>query len=304
MRQDQPAAASVPRTTAETTPEGPPGPAASIDRRRALRAAAALAIAAVPISACEAHDRSTAAAYHPGHEGGARSARRATAGPTGPAPASGSGAPAAGESARGLLGLPPEVTNGPRDRPNVALTFHGQGDPAQVRALLDALERGGARATVLAVGSWLETAPELARRILDGGHELGNHTQNHLDLTSLSATDAFDEINACAAVLRRLSGSIGTWFRPSMTQHATPTIQAQAARAGYATCLSYDLDSLDNTDPGAPAVTRTVADAVGHGSIVSMHCGHAGTVEAIPAILANLRERGLRPVTMTELVAR
>jgi peptidoglycan/xylan/chitin deacetylase (PgdA/CDA1 family) len=302
---------------ATTTVDQPPPPGASLGRRGALKAAAALAIAAVPVAACEpdGHHPGTAAAGRnrsagqvrhdpaaPGPVGGgAATATPLASGPAGSADA----APAPGASGAPTgPALPPEVTNGPRDRPNVALTFHGQGDPAQVRALLGELEQGGARATVLAVGSWLETAPELAKRILDGGHELGNHTQNHLDLASMGPTDAFNEISACAAVLRRLSGSIGTWFRPSQTQHATPTIQAQAARVGYATCLSYDLDSLDNTDPGAQAVTRTVAGAVANGSIISMHCGHPGTVAAIPTILELLHERGLRPVTMSELVAR
>jgi peptidoglycan/xylan/chitin deacetylase (PgdA/CDA1 family) len=197
-----------------------------------------------------------------------------------------------------------EVTHGPRDKPAVALTFHGEGDEAQARALLDELERGGARVTVLAVGSWLSAQPAIARRILDGGHELGNHTQNHLAIAEMEAADVYDEINGCAAVLRRLTGSIGSWFRPSSTLHATETIRAQAARVGYPTCLSYDVDSLDFTDPDPDpaAVVQAVTDPVGNGSIVSMHFGHAATVAAIPEVLDRLRQRGLRPVTMTELM--
>jgi peptidoglycan/xylan/chitin deacetylase (PgdA/CDA1 family) len=102
--------------------------------------------------------------------------------------------------------------------------------------------------------------------------------------------------------LRRITGSIGRWFRPSQTQHSTAAIRAQAARAGYATCLSYDVDSLDYTDPGAAAVVRTTVQGAQPGSIVSLHFGHTGTVEAIPELIAGLRARGLRPVTMTELV--
>jgi peptidoglycan/xylan/chitin deacetylase (PgdA/CDA1 family) len=199
--------------------------------------------------------------------------------------------------------LPAEVTHGPRDRPKVALTFHGQGEPAQVRALLDELEKGGARVTVLAVGSWLQAQPAMARRILDGGHELGNHTQNHAAIASMDATHAFAEINSCAQELKKLTGSIGTWFRPSQTQYSTETIRAQATRVGYPTCLSYDLDSLDYTDPAAPAVVTTVTKGIQNGSIVSLHFGHAVTVAAIPQVLDRLRQRGLTPVTMTELVS-
>ena len=119
----------------------------------------------------------------------------------------------------------------------------------------------------------------------------------------MDAGHAFAEIDQCAQLLKRLTGSIGTWFRPSQTQHATPLVQAQATRAGYPTCLSYDLDSLDYTDPAPAAVVSTVAKSVRNGSIVSLHFGHATTVSAMPQILDHLRERGLRPVTVTELMS-
>lgn len=258
----------------------------SIDRRTALRAAAALALGAVPVAGCGAGPAPDVTAT----EAASDVASAGTATPSG-VPRGGSGP------------LPAEVTHGPRDRPKVALTFHGQGNPAQVRALLEELERGGARVTVLAVGGWLQDQPAMARRILDGGHELGNHTQNHLAIASMDPSRALAEITDCAAVLKRLTGSIGTWFRPSQTQHCTEMIRAQAAKAGYPTCLSYDLDSLDYTDPGADAIVRTVGGRIRNGSIVSLHCGHSDTVAAIPRILDRLRQRGLRPVTMRNLMS-
>jgi peptidoglycan/xylan/chitin deacetylase (PgdA/CDA1 family) len=202
-----------------------------------------------------------------------------------------------------LGALPPEVVNGPRDRPNVGLTFHGQGDPALVKELLTELGNGGAHVTVLAVGSWLAAEPSMARLILDGGHELGNHTQNHRAIADMTATQAFAEVNLCAQTIKKLTGSIGTWFRPSQTVHATATIQAQATKVGYPTCLSYDLDSLDYTDPGPDTVVHNTLSAVQNGSIVSLHFGHKGTVTAMPALLDGLRQKGLHAVTMTELMS-
>lgn len=199
--------------------------------------------------------------------------------------------------------LPPEIATGPTDVPAVALTFHGQGDPVLANRLLDEVATGGARITVLAVGSWLDAQPETARRILHDGHELGNHTQNHLALASLPPEAVHTEIAACADGLRRLTGSIGTWFRPSQTRASTPVIRDQAAKVGYRTVLSYDLDSLDYTDPPPAEVVSTVLGAAHPGAVVSLHLGHPVTVTALPAILAGLRQRGLRPVTMTELMA-
>ena len=169
--------------------------------------------------------------------------------------------------------------------------------------LLAEAERAGARVTVLAVGTWLEQYPQMARRILGGGHELGNHTLHHLDIAALDGSGAYAEIAGCALRLRALTGLIGRWFRPSQTRYATALIERTARKAGYRTCVSYDVDSLDYTDPGPEAVMATVLGSVQPGSIVSLHLGHPGTVTALPAILRGLAGRGLRPVTLTGLLS-
>jgi len=215
----------------------------------------------------------------------------------------GGGVPAADALPRLAAGLPFEISHGPRGNPAVALTFHGQGDPAIAKALLAEAARADAKVTVLAVGSWLDEQPEMARLILDGGHELGNHTQTHRSISTMDSDAAYQEITRCAQRLKQLTGSTGRWFRPSQAEDCTATVAAAARRAGYSHCLGYDLDSLDYTDPGPDAVTRTVLDAVRPGSVVSLHFGHSGTVAALPAILDGLHRRGLRAVTTSELLS-
>ncbi|MFF9014651.1 polysaccharide deacetylase family protein [Streptomyces sp. NPDC014870] len=253
------------------------------DRRGALRAGAAAALAGAAAgaltTACGTETR--------------------PAPPRDPAPAP---RPPEAPAPRRFPGLPVEITDGPPARPQVALTFHGQGDPALARALLAEAEKGGARVTVLAVGEWLDAHPDLARRVLDGGHDLGNHTQRHLDVNAMTEDEAHAEIAACATRLRRLTGSIGTWFRPSRTQHAGEAVRRAARRAGYPHVLSYGVDSLDHTSPGGPAVVRNVTARVRAGSVVSLHFGYPDTLAALPPLLAELDRRGLRAVTTTELL--
>jgi len=198
--------------------------------------------------------------------------------------------------------LGPQVVHGSRNRAQVALTFHGQGPVSMADAVLAEAERAGARVTVLAVGTWLEQYPQMARRILRGGHDLGNHTMHHLDIAAMDASGAYAEIAACAMRLRALTGSICRWFRPSQTRYATPLIERAARRVGYQTCVSYDVDSLDYTDPGPDAVVSTVLGSVRPGSIISLHLGHPGTVTALPAIVQGLARRRLHPVTLTEML--
>jgi peptidoglycan/xylan/chitin deacetylase (PgdA/CDA1 family) len=249
-----------------------------MQRRAALRAVTALSLGAV--AGCSP-------AASPGS-------------PSAPASSGASASPAASPTADAL---PDEVRHGPRDRPRIALTFHGQGHPRLVTALLDELGRGGAHVTVLAVGTWLAANPDLGRRLLADGHELGNHTQHHADIKTMTPQLAYAEIRDCGQAVRAVAGSIGRWFRPSQTRYATPTVKAAARRAGYPTCLSYDVDPRDFTDPGASAIVSATLAAVRPGSIVSLHCGHRGTVAAIAPLLAGLHARNLRPVTAADLFA-
>ncbi|WP_033331179.1 polysaccharide deacetylase family protein, partial [Streptomyces novaecaesareae] len=200
-------------------------------------------------------------------------------------------------------GTPVEVVYGPRTGKNVALTFHGSGDPKLATALLEIAEQRGAKLTVMVVGSWLDQQPQMARRILDGGHELGNHTQNHLNISAMTPDQARAEIAQCADRLQRLTGSIGRWFRPSATQYATPMVREQAKAVGYEHVLSFDVDPRDYSDPSAAELQRRVLNSVRGGSVVALHMGHQCTVDALPAILDGLAKAGLKPVTASQLCA-
>lgn len=184
----------------------------------------------------------------------------------------------------------------------MALTFHGAGDPAITRDVVREFASAGAAMTVMAIGTWLAEDPATAKLLLDGGHELGNHTWSHPSMSRLGARAAQVEVARAAEELRALTGSPGRWFRPSGTARSTPTIQTAAAAAGYGACLLYDVDPLDYTDPGAASVEDALLGKVQNGSIVSLHLGHAGTRDALPAVLDGLRQRGLAVVTVSQLL--
>lgn len=218
-----------------------------------------------------------------------------------PSPGTSSSASPAPAAASPVALVQPEVSQAPAVTDAVALTFHGDGSPELAEALLAEAEKADARLTVLAVGRWLANYPQMAERVLKGGHELGNHTENHLDIDAMSASQAYDEIEQCARRLEQLTGSRGRWFRQSQAQHANSVVRAAATRAGYGTLLSYDLDPLDYTDPGSTRIVNNVLDKVRGGDVVSLHLGHTETVSALPVILSGLKQRGLRAVTASEL---
>jgi peptidoglycan/xylan/chitin deacetylase (PgdA/CDA1 family) len=183
----------------------------------------------------------------------------------------------------------------------VALTFHGAGDPALARQLLALLAARHVTMTVMAVGNWLSANPTMATAILVGGHELGNHTWTHPVLSDLGETGVRSEIQQCRDLLIRLTGQPGAYFRQSSAQNSTPLIRSVAGSLGYRTCLSYDIDGLDWTDPSPATVRRAVSTAAA-GSVVSLHLGHPVTITALPGILDDLAARGLTPVTASRLL--
>ncbi|HEX3906466.1 MAG TPA: polysaccharide deacetylase family protein [Mycobacteriales bacterium] len=195
-----------------------------------------------------------------------------------------------------------EITSGHRSSGQVALTFHVAGDPAVVSAVLKAARRQNAHLTMLVVGTWLAQNPRFARQILAAGHDLGNHTWSHPVLADDDPDATRLEIVKCRDLLTRLTGNGGRWFRPSGTPHATPLMLRASGAAGYPTSLSYDVDPLDYTDPGAAAVVSRVLSSAHGGSIVSLHTLFPGTAEALPHVISGLRARGLEPVAASRLL--
>lgn len=78
-------------------------------------------------------------------------------------------------------------------------------------------------------------------------------------------------------------------------------MKKQALKVGYEHCLSYDLDPRDYADPGAEVIQRRMLGSIKPGSIVALHMGHQGTVDALPAVLEALQQRGLSAVTASQL---
>ena len=198
--------------------------------------------------------------------------------------------------------LSPDISHGPRGGKKVALTFHGAGDPKIATDLLNILSTSGTHVTVFAVGTFLKSNPEFAKKILDSGHDLGNHTMSHTQMKTISAKRVDSEISECAALLKKLTGNHGAFFRPSGTQYSTPLIRKTAQKYGYKNCISYDVDSLDYQDPGKAAVISNINKGIKGGSIISLHFGHQNTIDALPTVIKNIKTKGFEPVTLSELI--
>ncbi|WP_240778090.1 polysaccharide deacetylase family protein, partial [Nonomuraea basaltis] len=205
-----------------------------------------------------------------------------------------------------------ETGQGPRSlrmpARTVALTFDDGPDPEWTPRLLDVLKRHGARATFFAVGARVAENPALARRIVDEGHELGNHTYAHADLTDVPAWRLSMEVSLTQKAIAGATGVHTRLMRPpySSTPSAVTAAQWQAIRAlggdGYVVVLA-DLDTRDWSRPGTEQIVRTGTPARARGAIVMLHDSggdRSQTVEAVDRLLTRLGERGYRATTLTE----
>lgn len=120
-------------------------------------------------------------------------------------------------------GSPPRSPTAPATGPGSRSPSTARATPPSPGRSSARPRRPAARVTVLAVGSWLDTYPDLARRVLDGGHDLGNHTQRHIDVNAMTETEALAEIEACATRLRRLH---------RLDRHLVPALPHPARRPG------------------------------------------------------------------------
>ena len=192
----------------------------------------------------------------------------------------------------------------------VALTFDDGPDPEWTPAILDILKARGVKATFFVVGSEAERHPELVRRIVAEGHEIGNHTFTHPNLAEAPAALIKLELNATERLIESLTGRSTTLFRPPYNADSRPTSLREllpieiAQSLGYMTVLE-NVDPRDWQKPKKDQLVERVKAELPRGNIILLHDGggdRSATVAALPAILDYLKERGNRVVLISDLI--
>lgn len=186
--------------------------------------------------------------------------------------------------------------------PAVALTFNiTWGDQAPA-AIIKTLAEHGVQATFFVPGPWAEDHAQILHALVEAGHEVGSSGARHLDLTQFNPEDLQGELESAVATLTDAAGIRPRYFRPPAGSYDDQVLQT-AAELGLLTVL-WDVDSRDWLQPGAEQIATRVLRSVQPGSIVLFHAGDANsqTIRALPTIIKGLRERGLQPTTLTELL--
>lgn len=191
----------------------------------------------------------------------------------------------------------------------VALTFDDGPSPEYTPLILDVLKKYDIKATFFLVGKHVEKYPEVARRILNEGHEIGNHTYNHRDLVPSSKRKLIREVLKGQEAIENVLGVFPVYFRPPRGIYSEAVRQFVVSR-GFKMVL-WSVSGVDWAGTPAKVVARRILRFVHPGAIILLHDsgalirseGHSrmNTVKALELIIPKLLNWGYRFVTISEL---
>jgi peptidoglycan/xylan/chitin deacetylase (PgdA/CDA1 family) len=180
----------------------------------------------------------------------------------------------------------------------LALTFDDGPVPGITERILDELKKRDLPATFFMIGRQVAAAPDLARRVLAEGHEIGNHTFTHRKLTELPDDEALEELEKTEAIFREAIDYKAAWFRPPFG--AFRRAQAPMATARNLGVALWNVDSEDWQNPGEARIAENILTKSQPGSILLCH-ELSQTADCLGFTLDQLLARSLQFVTVSTL---
>lgn len=184
----------------------------------------------------------------------------------------------------------------------IALTFDDGPHPQNTPRLLDMLRARNVKATFYVIGRSVDIYPQVVRRTVAEGHEIGNHSYTHRLLSKLGDEELRQEMARCRDAVGRAAGVQPRTMRPPYGGLLQRQRELVHSEYGYPTIL-WSCDPLDWKRPGASVVASRILAGTSAGGIVLAHDLHAQTVDAMPATLDGLLRRGFKFVTVSQLLA-
>lgn len=188
------------------------------------------------------------------------------------------------------------------DKPQIALSFDAAWGNEDTRKILDILKKEKVKVTFFMTGGWVESYPDDVKAILKAGHDLGNHSENHKNMSQLSVEEQKSEIMKVHEKVKKLTDYDMFLFRPPYGDYDNSVITT-ARECNYYP-IQWDVDSLDWKDYGVQSIIDTVCNHkhLGNGTIILCHNGAKYTAEALPTLIKTLKSKGYEFVPLSELI--
>lgn len=194
------------------------------------------------------------------------------------------------------------IRNGSRNKKYLALTFDDGPHPKETNEVLDVLKKYNVKATFFIAGKHANWYSEPLIRASKEGHEIGNHTFNHPDISNLSNKQLEEEILKCEEVLLKVTGKRPTLFRPPYGSYKQSELTEIVNKLGYKVVLWTTVDAKDWKNPGAENIANTIINNAKNGDIILLHdYATENTVEALDILIPKMQSKGYKFVTVSEL---
>ncbi len=195
------------------------------------------------------------------------------------------------------------IKNNLNDQMEIAITFDDGPHPKETDKILDVLKKYNAKATFFVVGKHVNWYTDPVVRASKEGHEIGNHTYTHPDISNLSQEQIKQEIKLCEDIIIEKTGQKPKLFRPPFGNYDPKSLDKLSEDLGYTVVLWSGVDVKDWSNPPSGQIADKIIDNVKSGDIVLLHdYGTDNTVEALDRVLALLTQKGYKFVTVSELL--
>ena len=184
----------------------------------------------------------------------------------------------------------------------ISISFDAAWGADDTIQILDILDKYNIKTTFFMTGGWVESYPDMVKEIYSRGHDLGNHSQNHKQMSKLSVEQQKEEIMKVSATVKELTGYDMFLFRPPYGDYNNTLINTVYSCNYYP--IQWSVDSLDWKDYGVDSIIKTVTKhkKLANGAIVLMHNGAKFTAQALEDVIKGLQEQGYTIVPISQLI--
>lgn len=187
-----------------------------------------------------------------------------------------------------------------RDDKKISLTIDCAWGDEFTLEILDIIDEYDVKVTFFMVAFWVDEYPEQVKEIYKRGHEIGNHSTTHPNMSQLSKEQMIEEYETTGKKIEEITGEKPTLFRPPYGDYNDLSIQTGRELGYYS--IQWDVDSLDWKELGVDPVIDKVVKSVTDGSIILCHNNAKYITEYLPPVIQTLQEKGYEFVPVSELI--
>ncbi len=186
------------------------------------------------------------------------------------------------------------------DEKKASLSFDAAWGNEDTETLIQILKKYNVKATFFVVGEWVDKYPQSVKALNDAGHEVMNHSNEHLHMSRLSSEQIANDLNKCNDKIEKITGKRSILFRPPYGDYNDKLINTVKSINMFA--IQWDVDSHDWMNKTSSYIVNRVTEKVKNGSIVLFHNAAINTPASLPTIIEYLQANGFKLIPISELI--